>query len=86
MWINALKKAAAAKGLTPKELIDQINQVRIEKEQNMTAEEKLEREKSILEIKKRKKELEEYSKSLGNSSSSIYNSRPCILSKKDRRY
>ena len=86
MWINALKKAAAAKGLTPKELIDQINQVRIQKEQNMTAEEKLEREKSILEIKKRKKALEEYSKSLGNSSSSIYNSRPCILSKKDRRY
>ena len=86
MWINALKKAAAEKGLTPKELIDQINQVRIQKEQNMTAEEKLEREKSILEIKKRNKALEEYSKSLGNSSSSIYNSRPCILSKKDRRY
>jgi len=86
MWINALKKAAAAKGLTPKELIDQINQVRIQKEKNMTAEEKLEREKSILEFKKRRKALEDYSKSLGNSSSSIYNSRPCILSNKDRRY
>ena len=86
MWINALKKAAAAKGLTPKELIDQINQARIQKEKNMTSEEKLEREKSVLEFKRRRKALEDYSKSLGNSSSSIYNSRPCILSKKDRRY
>ena len=48
--------------------------------------EKLEREKSVLEFKRRRKALEDYSKSLGNSSSSIYNSRPCILSKKDRRY
>ncbi len=36
MWINALKKAAAAKGLTPKELIDQINQARIQKEKKQT--------------------------------------------------
>ena len=35
MWINPLKKATAAKGLIPKELITQINQLRIQKEQNM---------------------------------------------------
>ena len=52
MWINALKKAAAAKGLTTKELIDQINQARIQKEKNMTSQEKLEREKSVLEFKR----------------------------------
>ena len=98
MFINALKKAAKELGISPAELLRRTSERQaIDFYRDYTPEEKKKHKEEVdlsrkrrkhkeeLELsRKRRKSMDEYYKRYG-SSEALYSSRPCILSKRDRR-